>query len=123
MDTKMVIVIRKDLNMRKGKVGAQCSHGAVGLVLDGLKLDRNYLTEDPVKQWIENSFRKIVVYVNSEQELDDIYNKALSHNLKAKMIVDSGDTEFHNIPTKTVVAIGPDYSDRIDSVTGDLPLY
>lgn len=119
----MVIVVRKDLNMRKGKVGAQCSHGALGIILDNLKKDSNYLSKDPVKTWLETSFRKIVLYVENEQELIDIYNKALNYKLKAKLIIDKGDTEFHHIPTKTVVAIGPDYSYKIDEVTSSLKLY
>lgn len=36
-DYKLVLVVRNDLKMGKGKIGAQCGHGAVGAVLKAMK--------------------------------------------------------------------------------------
>lgn len=41
MDIKQVIVIRKDLNMRKGKIIAQGSHASMGCILNFGKIDNN----------------------------------------------------------------------------------
>ena len=68
------------------------------------------------------NFTKISVQVENEQELDAIYEKAKTAGLEVHMIIDSGATEFHGVPTKTVVAIGPDISEKIDKITGDLKL-
>jgi len=67
--------------------------------------------------------RKVTVKVGSEQELLGVYDKALAAGLVVHMITDRGLTEFGGIPTRTCLAVGPDYDDLIDPVTGDLELY
>lgn len=130
MTVKQVIVVRKDLNMRRGKSEAQVAHAAMKWLVDRVKEhDRDTdhdkgsvgltVAED---QWMNGSFTKIVVSVNSEAELDAIYNEALSRNLEVHMITDAGKTEFGGIPTKTCLAIGPDEAMYIDPITKDLVL-
>ena len=141
--SKMVIVVRKDLEMRKGKLIAQGSHAVVGAILQ--LFFGNRLTEDSFegsgneekswkinkelqnisqteKDWFTGEFTKVCVYVNSEEELDDIYNKAKDAGLNVCEIIDNGLTEFHGVKTKTCLAIGPDLSDKIDPITGNLKL-
>jgi PTH2 family peptidyl-tRNA hydrolase len=67
-------------------------------------------------------FTKICVYVNTEQELDDVYNKAKDSGLNCAMIEDNGVTEFHGVKTKTCCSIGPDTDARLKPITGHLPL-
>jgi peptidyl-tRNA hydrolase, PTH2 family len=62
------------------------------------------------------------VSVNSEAELDAIVEKARAANIPCALIVDSGATEFHGVPTKTCCAVGPAWPDEIDAITGQLPL-
>jgi PTH2 family peptidyl-tRNA hydrolase len=75
-----------------------------------------------MEEWIDGIFTKICVSVNSETELLDIYNKAKSDNLPCSLIQDCGLTEFNNVPTYTCCAIGPDNSEKINKITGHLPL-
>tara|TARA_Y100000310_G_scaffold266673_1_gene278287 strand:+ start:778 stop:1041 length:264 start_codon:yes stop_codon:yes gene_type:complete len=77
---------------------------------------------DIALQWFQSSFAKIVLYVESEEELLTIKKNAEEAGIETHLITDSGKTEFHGIPTNTVVALGPDDSDKIDKVTGDLPM-
>lgn len=126
MEHKQVIVMRKDLNMRKGKLVAQGAHASMGAILSLCKQDGDRLVlemDDRTKPWLTGRFKKICVYVNSEQELLDIYNKALENNLVCSLIKDAGLTEFNGVPTLTAVAVGPDREDKIDSVTKHLPLF
>ena len=74
------------------------------------------------KDWFSGDFTKVCLYVNSEEELDDIYNKAKDAGLNVCEIIDNGLTEFHGVKTKTCLAIGPDLSDKIDPITGNLKL-
>lgn len=115
--TKQVIVMRKDLKMRRGKEMAQASHASMMFILKNEKLT------DVQREWVGSTFAKICVTVDSEEELLEIYNKAQSENLEVHLIKDSGFTEFKGVPTLTCLAIGPDYSDKIDKVTGHLKLY
>lgn len=114
-DYKQVIVMRKDLNMRKGKLCAQAAHASMAVVL------RN-LGHPYVEAWLGSRFAKIVVYVNSEDELYELDQAALEAGLLTESIVDSGFTEFNNVPTYTCLAIGPAPIAEIDEVTGHLPL-
>lgn len=126
MGVKQVIVIRKDLNMRKGKMIAQGAHASMKVLLDKNESKNRDRLEIPISEdiadWVFGNFRKIVVYVNSEQELLNIYNKAKDKNLICSIIEDNGLTEFNGIPTLTAVAIGPANEDSINEITGNLPL-
>ena len=124
--TKQVIVIRKDLNMRKGKVGAQAAHASLAAFLSRGNLAKDGITiplTEAQKEWLAYGTKKICVYVNSEDELLAIYNRAQASKLLCSLITDKGDTEFRGVPTKTCCAIGPGFSSEIDPITGDLPLY
>ena len=127
MEHKQVIVMRKDLNMRKGKLVAQGAHASLGAILGQMKQDGDRLVlnlnDERLRPWVTGRFKKICVYVNSEQELLDIYELAKSSGLICSLIKDAGLTEFNGVATITSCAVGPDREDRIDAVTKNLPLY
>lgn len=130
---KQVIIMRKDLNMRKGKMVAQGAHASLKAILDLMihitipdspTSNRVLVTDkdSPLDCWLSGSFKKICVSVNSEEELMYIYNKAKEQNIICSLIEDSGVTEFHDVITKTCCAIGPDKSSKIDEITEHLKL-
>ncbi len=126
-EPKQVIVIRKDLKMRKGKMAAQAAHASMKAVLDYGHWDSASTMKiigmpKPMTEWLNGSFTKICVSVDSEEELVEIFNKAKSKNMPCSLITDSGRTEFGGIPTKTAVAVGPYYSDIVNQITGKLKL-
>jgi PTH2 family peptidyl-tRNA hydrolase len=128
--TKQVIVIRRDLKMRRGKEIAQGAHASMAWLRQRImphitpagRADQVQFSAAE-RSWLELSMRKVTVKVGSEQELVDVYDKALAAGLVVHMITDRGLTEFGGIPTRTCLAVGPDYDDLIDPVTGDLDLY
>jgi peptidyl-tRNA hydrolase, PTH2 family len=128
--TKQVIVVRRDLRMRRGKEIAQGAHAAtawlaelvIRQMMPGGTVNRVQLSQAE-RAWLETSFRKVTVKVGSEEELMAVYAKALEAGLVIHLITDRGLTEFGGVPTRTCLAIGPDYDDVIDPVTGDLELY
>ncbi len=135
MNTKQVIVMRKDLNMRRGKMCAQASHASMSFLTKDLnpvwlgseRVQGYWRTSikphsDEIAHWLNNSFRKITVYVNSEAELDDIHQKAIEKGLISHMIIDNGATEFNGVLTKTCLAIGPHESSKFMDLTDHLPL-
>ena len=128
---KQIIVMRKDLNMRKGKQIAQGAHASVGALLsmgkfinreDGLLSYNIPMDNLAVKMWLEGSFTKICVYVNSEKELIELESKAKEAGILHCLITDNGLTEFKGVKTKTCLAIGPAFEDVINKITGHLPL-
>ena len=124
---KQVIVMRKDLNMRKGKMIAQGAHASLKVLLDrgrAVDGDQAYtiaLTE-PMAAWLTGRFTKVCVSVTSEAELEAVLQRATDAGLPCAMIVDAGHTEFHGVPTRTCAAIGPAWAEDVDAITGTLPL-
>lgn len=138
MNTKQVIVMRKNLNMRRGKQIAQGSHASMSFLTKGGGVYCNLGTGIPqvdyfmspveeshvqeINHWLRNSFRKICVYVNSEEELEAVHQKALDSGLMSHMIEDNGATEFNGVKTKTCCAIGPHVDKKFEGITDHLPL-
>lgn len=137
--TKQVIVWNDGLRtkggqkIRAGKFAAQISHASMAFLTRGGYIMPPKMTDGPifinpaienyleVDQWIKNSFTKIVLKVDNDQELVDVYEKAKQAGLTAHLITDAGRTEFAG-PTRTCVGIGPNYADLIDKITGHLKL-
>lgn len=126
-EPKQVIVMRKDLNMRKGKIAAQASHASLGAILNYGSYTNEYqytldIHNDAVHKWLEGRFTKVCVSVDSEDELHAIKKHADELGVNVKLIQDVGLTEFGGVPTYTCLAIGPDYPKNLDPITGDLKL-
>ena len=125
MEHKQTIALRKDLNMRKGKMIAQGAHASMRAILQlGRQDGDNFVIplDERLAPWLLGRFKKICVGVNSEAELLALHEKAKSLGLISALIRDAGLTEFGGVPTYTAVAVGPDREDRVDEVTGSLPL-
>jgi len=123
---KQVIVVRKDLKMRKGKIAAQAAHASMKVFFDRNTGEDRFEMRIPLDPymvgWVEGDFTKVVVYVESEEELLACYVKANELKLPTALITDSGKTEFNGVATNTCVAIGPAADGKIDQVTGELKL-
>jgi PTH2 family peptidyl-tRNA hydrolase len=113
---KQVIVIRKDLKMRRGKECVQSAHASLAFLLK-----KSHLT-DKERKWVELGQRKICLQVSSEESLLELVEQAKGVGLEVNLIQDSGLTEF-DCPTYTCLAIGPDEDVRIDPITQNLKLY
>ena len=122
---KQVIVMRKDLGMRKGKMIAQGAHASLKVLLELGELAGDTfaiaLTE-PMAAWLTGRFTKVCVSVDSEAALDAVVERARAANVPCALIVDAGVTEFHGVPTKTCCAVGPAWTSDVDAITGELPL-
>ena len=137
--SKMMIVVRKDLQMRKGKIAAQAGHACVEAALAALARENrleDVLVEGdwialrptdkpatPLSEWFENGVAKICVYVNSEEELLAVDRRAKEAGILSMLIRDAGFTEFHGEPTFTCLALEPCRAETVDPITGDLPLF
>jgi PTH2 family peptidyl-tRNA hydrolase len=113
---KQVIVFRDDLKLSKGKIAAQAGHAAVSAAEEARKRYRGWWDA-----WLFEGQRKIAVKVKDEKELLELEGAAKELGLPNALIVDRGLTE---IPPDTVtcLGIGPAPAEKVDRLTGDLPL-
>jgi PTH2 family peptidyl-tRNA hydrolase len=118
---KQVIVIRRDLGMGRGKAVAQGSHAAcrniVNIMRSGSGEWRSWLEE-----WLRSGEEKVVLRVDSEEELLALYSKAREKGLPVSLVTDAGKTQLPP-GTRTALAIGPAPEEEIDEITGHLKLY
>jgi len=117
LSNKMVLVVRTDIGMGKGKACAQCAHAAVACYKDGLKKTPRF-----VKQWEMFGQTKVTLKADSPETLDTIKEKAERLGLVALEIRDAGRTQI-DPGTVTVLGVGPGPSDLVDQITGHLKLY
>ena len=128
LDNKMVLVVRTDLNMSKGKVAAQCAHAAVACYKKALKKTPVF-----VKQWELFGQAKVTLkapdYIKEDDvkkdqahSLQSLANEAQHLGITAFVIHDAGHTQIEK-GSSTVLGIGPAPSKTIDLVTGHLKLY
>jgi PTH2 family peptidyl-tRNA hydrolase len=115
MSLKMVIAVRQDIQMNKGKTAAQVAHAAVGCLAD-------VKTRHPiVDRWLSTGEAKIVVKATDLQQIYDLADLCQAQGLMYNTVTDSGKTVFHQ-PTVTCIAIGPDTVEQVDLVTKGLKL-
>lgn len=120
---KQIIIMRKDLGMRKGKMIAQGAHASLAVLKEFFTFKNLSFTKlRTLKFWLSHRFTKVTLSVDSEDELMEIYQNALNAGLVVALITDAGLTEFNGIPTRTCLAIGPEKSSDVDPISGHLKL-
>lgn len=128
MPAKQVIIVRKDLRMRKAEMMAAAAEASVSFLVDNNESDRHdelqlKLTPDE-SAWLFGNSKRIILGVQSEAALRSIMTRAeldgltvcpqyrgvrLSENLDAMQQL-------------VCVAIGPHDEDAIDAITSNLKL-
>ena len=137
--SKQMIVMRRDLKMRKGKIAAQAGHACVTATLMALQkegrlgqvqvtdgwvgLTENEQEATPLSEWFDKGVAKICVYVDSEEELLRLHEKAQAAGVISALIQDAGMTEFPGDPPYPCLALEPLTAEKADEFTGGLPLY
>ncbi|NXK76874.1 PTH2 hydrolase, partial [Amazona guildingii] len=114
---KMVLIVRNDLKMGKGKVAAQCSHAAVSAYKQVQRRNPELL-----KQWEYCGQPKVVLRAPDEETLIQLLADAKHLGLTVSLIQDAGRTQIAP-GSQTVLGIGPGPADVIDKVSGHLKLF
>ena len=114
-EIKQVIVIRDDLKLGKGKLAAHVAHAS----LEGYH-SVEATNKEMIKKWEAQGSKKIVVRVENEGAMMEIFARARSV-LPCALIRDAGLTQ---VPPGTITAmvLGPWRSREIDEFTGGLRL-
>lgn len=145
-NTKQVIVLRKFQGLRTGKYASQAAHASMAFLTKEMDVKGfAYRDEcDPkivspkyvifhaimdskhynaICHWLANSFRKIVCYVETEEELRKLHQKASENGLMSHLVEDNGATEFGGVKTLTALAIGPHWDEDFVGLTDQLKLF
>ncbi len=129
---KQVIVVRRDLITREenpmtpGKLAVQVAHASMAVILDqcnhhGLSKSLDLIKYQHTRDWLDGPFRKIVLYVKSEEALIKKYEELKKAGFGVALIKDAGYTIFPE-PTVTCFGVEPLPSSVIDPFTKRLQL-
>ena len=116
-DAKVVVVVRLDLDISRGKTAVQVAHAAVMCALESRLKAKPWFD-----RWIAGGQRKIVVKAPDLKTLRELHARAEREGLVAVLVQDAGLTEVEP-GTTTVLGVGPAPDEVVDKVTGNLPLY
>jgi len=116
-EQKLVLVVRTDLGMTKGKIAAQCSHATLACYKSLMRSGKT----DLLDRWESRGQAKVSVQVKSEDELLMLQAQARSLGICAKIIHDAGRTQIAS-GSATVLGVGPGPKSMVDQVTGPLKL-
>jgi peptidyl-tRNA hydrolase, PTH2 family len=117
MQSKLVVVARKDLKLSAGKLAAQVGHAAVDCAMKAKRHQPAVF-----EAWYEEGQKKVVVKAENERQLFELKLAAEKAGLTTALIADAGHTELAP-GTITVLGVGPGRGIDVDKITGHLPLY
>ncbi|KAL2799178.1 putative mitochondrial peptidyl-tRNA hydrolase Pth2 [Aspergillus keveii] len=116
-EVKLVLVVRTDLGMTKGKIAAQCSHATLACY----KYLVSHTTDSAIlRRWESQGQAKIALQTKSEEELQLLQAQAMSLGLCARVIQDAGRTQIASGSRTVLGILGP--KSVVDTVTGHLKL-
>jgi PTH2 family peptidyl-tRNA hydrolase len=113
---KLVIAVRRDLEMGKGKIAVQVGHAAVTASEEAKRVHPDWW-----RKWFHEGQCKVAVKVDTESDLYRLREQARQLGLPSAIIEDSGLTQIEP-GTATCVGLGPAPAELLDKITGDLPL-
>lgn len=83
-ECKMILAVRMDIKMEKGKIAAQCGHATLAVY----KLAKR-VTPKFVRQWETRGQAKVAVKCPDEQQMLELENKARALGIAARSIIDA----------------------------------
>ncbi|EHK18350.1 uncharacterized protein TRIVIDRAFT_47283 [Trichoderma virens Gv29-8] len=120
-ECKLVLVVRTDLGMTKGKIAAQCSHATLACYKALARADPASPERKVLARWERFGQAKIAVQIKSQADMLELRGKARAMGLTAEVIQDAGRTQIE-AGSMTVLGVGPGPKSLVDKVTGHLKL-
>lgn len=119
-NVKQVIVVRRDLSMKRGKLSTQIAHAAMKFLIDNNEAERGdemrvKLSQDEAL-WLSGSMDPYIATVDSEAALQNLIFKAQLHDIEVYPVVDTSDGSS----ILTCAAFGPCDESDIDKIASKL---
>lgn len=113
---KLVLCVRTDLKMQKGKIAAQVGHATLGAYKSAARKCPAVL-----RAWERNAQPKIALQIRSRAEATQLESAARRKGLVTYVVHDAGRTQIA-AGSMTVLAVGPGPAHVVSDVTGHLKL-
>jgi len=124
---KQVILVRRDLRMRRASIAALVARASAEFFLDNDESSReNKLTVELTpseSEWINGGATRIVLGVASENALKSLVFKAEIAGIQCYVVDGTSPGSHGEGPVESLAAaLGPDDPEKIDAITGNLKL-
>jgi peptidyl-tRNA hydrolase len=122
MNTRHVVVVRKDLDMSAGLMSAQVAHIS-DMFMRRAILDNQKFTDEQLA-WMKDPYIS-VLGVNNKEELDIVCSLAIAQDIDVHVWTDLIYSNILKRGKPDVVvgeSLGPCDMDRLKAITGTLPL-
>lgn len=114
---KMMLCVRTDLKMQKGKMCSQSGHAALGLYMQLVNKKKN---KKMLEDWFSNGQKKIVAKLKDEAAMNLLISKATDAGIEFYTVQDAGRTQVVR-DSRTIVAF-IDYENKMNTITSRLKL-
>lgn len=114
---KQLIIVRTDLGLSKGRLVSQGAHASLAVITNMMNrsISNGGLIQytlpttfgSDVDIWLHETFTKVVLKVDSKQQLLDLYKKANELGLHTSFIRESSLIDENGDHTLTCIAVGP----------------
>lgn len=120
LQTKQVIAVRRDIKLSKEQLCEYAAIASVDALLHGLDLSGDWSefdlnTQAPLAVWLRTAFGKIVVGVPDLETLVGVTKSAYEEDCTVGMALGQNQEMI-------AVAIGPDFPEQVDKLTGSFKL-
>ena len=122
-NVKQVIVVRKDLRLKRGKIASLAAHAAMQFIIDNNESERPdelqvKLSQQEI-QWLKSSSTKDIVGIDSHDALSSLVLRAELNGVNVYSVFDKS-CKPDEIPQLLCAAFGPDEEDQIAEIIGSL---
>lgn len=121
-DVKQVIVVRRDLNMKRGELAQEVALASMQFLVDNNEAERGdeiMVKLSPAEaEWLMSGSLSSVVGCDSADALHDLIFQADLADVE----VHTSSIDVDGAPTLTCAAFGPCTADELDRIVGNLKL-
>jgi len=125
-DIKHVIVVRKDLNLTKGKLATYVAHVSIQFLLENNESDRGdefTIKLNPEEAvWLRESAFSTIYAINSAEALQNMMLRAELDGIEVYPLFVQTPKEFDGDRTLVCAAFGPASSNDLSKILGKLKL-
>ena len=123
-NVKQTIIVRKDLKMQKGRMASVVSQASMKFLIENNEAERGDEIRVRLSQqeaeWINSSFSRSVLSVDSQEALKDIAFKCEMSGIDVYYVFDDKELNEGEIRELLSISLGPDEEDLIEQVVGSL---
>lgn len=126
-EIKQIILLRRDMKLRRAEAAALASKASMCFILEGDESDQSGSVKVTLSgieaEWMLGSSTRIILGVSSEETMRKLLLKAELQGVSTYEITGSSSGKVDEGIQLIAAALGPDDSDKLDLITGNLKLF